>query len=138
MQASSFGWEKCGHGLTSRPLVSFVILLGLGVPYLLAPFTSAIVLLGLFAGPTLGGCLFLVMLLIWLLLMLVLCGELLLRGAGQEVHWVSGSGPGRKRIRLYRKTPAHLAGFMVLSRPWGWKRLRHVRHFRVSIPDPKG
>ena len=28
-------------------------------------------------------------------------------GAGHEVHWVSGSGPGRKRIRLNRKTPAH-------------------------------
>ena len=24
----------------------------------------------------------------------------------REVHWVSGSGPGRKRIRLNRKTPA--------------------------------
>ena len=26
-------------------------------------------------------------------------------GADQEVHWVSGSGPGRKRIRLNRKKP---------------------------------
>ena len=23
----------------------------------------------------------------------------------EEVHWVSGSGPGRKRIRLNRNTP---------------------------------
>ena len=57
---------------------SFVILLDLGVLYLLALFSSRIVLLGLLAGPPLGGCLFLVMLLIWLLLMLVLCGRLLL------------------------------------------------------------
>ena len=26
--------------------------------------------------------------------------------AADEVSWVSGSGPGRKRIRLNRKTPA--------------------------------
>ena len=25
--------------------------------------------------------------------------------SGREVHWVSGSGPGRKRIRLNRKRP---------------------------------
>ena len=36
-------------------------------------------------------------------------------GRGDEVpdlgvHWVSRSGPGRKRIRLNRKTPAHLMG----------------------------
>ena len=29
--------------------------------------------------------------------------EVLVDGAGLEVHWVSGSGPGRKRIRLNRK-----------------------------------
>ena len=38
-------------------------------------------------------------------------------GALQAVHWVSGSGPRRKRIRLNRKTPVHFAGFMVQSRP---------------------
>ena len=31
--------------------------------------------------------------------------------AADEVSWVRCSGPGRKRIRLNRKTPAHLAGF---------------------------
>ena len=45
---------------------------------------------------------------------------------GQEVHWVSGFGPGRKRIRLNRKTPAHLVGLLIHSRPRVWKRLRHV------------
>ena len=34
-----------------------------------------------------------------------------------EVHWVSGSGPGRKRIRLNRKPAAHLVGFVVQSWP---------------------
>ena len=58
--------------------------------------------------------------------------EAIVDGAGHEVLWVSGSGPGRKRIRLNRKTPAHFAGFMVQSRPRVWKRLRHVG---VSIPD---
>ena len=46
--------------------------------------------------------------------------------SGREVHWVRSSGPGRKRIRLNRKTPAHLAGLVFQSRPWVWKRLRHV------------
>ena len=45
----------------------------------------------------------------------------------EEVHWVSGSGPGGKRIRLNRKNPAHLVGRSVIqSRPRVWKRLRHV------------
>ena len=58
-------------------------------------------------------------------------------GVGQEVHWVSGSGPGRKRIRLNRTTPAHFAGFMIHFRPRVWKRLRHVGFSSVSIPDHK-
>ena len=58
-------------------------------------------------------------------------------GARRSVHWVSGSGPGRNRIRLNRKNPAHLAGIMVQSRPRVWKRLRHVGHSSTSIPDPK-
>ena len=62
----------------------------------------------------------------------------IVEGDGHEVLWVSGSGPGRKRIRLNRKTPAHLAGFMVQSRPLVWKRLRHVGHSSVSIPYHKG
>ena len=30
--------------------------------------------------------------------------EVVAEGVGREVHWVSGSGPGRKRIRQNRKT----------------------------------
>ena len=46
---------------------------------------------------------------------------------------------GRKRIRLNRKTPAQLAGFMFQFRPQVWKRLRHVglSSVSVSIPDHK-
>ena len=63
--------------------------------------------------------------------------EAIADGASQEVHWVSGSGRGLKRIRLNRKTPAHLAEFMVQSRPLVWKRLRHAGHSSFSIPDHK-
>ena len=41
-----------------------------------------------------------------------------------RVRPVSDSGPARKRFRLNRKTPAHLAGFLTHSRPRVWKRLR--------------
>ena len=58
-------------------------------------------------------------------------------GGGTAGCWVSGSGPGRKRIRLNRKTPAHLAGIMIHSRPRVWKRLCHVGFSSVSIPDHK-
>ena len=132
------GWEKCGHGLTSRPRESASEL-----------FLDE--LLGLFRYPPRSG-------------RALLTGSLPLRycaaqfacktttwrvpvsghvarlvatyceaagGNGSEdassgVHWVSGSGPGRKRIRRNRKTPAHLAEFMIHSRPRVWKRLRHV------------
>ena len=61
-------------------------------------------------------------------------------GHGDEVpssgvHWVSGSGPGKKRIRLNRKTPAHLVGLLIHSRPRVWKRLRHVGFSGISLPD---
>ena len=58
-------------------------------------------------------------------------------GSNRGVHWVGGSGPGRKRIRLNRKTPAHLAGLAVHSRSRVWKRLRDGGLSFVSIPDPK-
>ena len=58
-------------------------------------------------------------------------------GARRAVHWVSGSGSGRKGIGLNRKTPAHLAGFMVHSRPRVWMRLRYVVHSSSSVLDSK-
>ena len=45
---------------------------------------------------------------------------------GLGVHRVNGSGPVRKRVRLNRKTLAHLEGLLIHSRPRVWKRLRHV------------
>ena len=64
-------------------------------------------------------------------------------GNGSEVsssgvHWVSGSGPGRKRIRLNRKTPAHLVELLIHSRPRVWTRLRHVGFSCISMPDHTG
>ena len=56
---------------------------------------------------------------------------------GRDVYWVSGSGSGRKRIRLNRKTPAHLAGYMTHSRPGVWKRLSHGVLLQFSDSDHK-
>ena len=58
-------------------------------------------------------------------------GEVLRLG----VHRVSGSGPVRKRFRLNRKTPAHLAGLLIHTRPRVWKRLRPVGFSGISMPD---
>ena len=53
------------------------------------------------------------------------------------VCWVSASGPGRKRIRLIRKTPAHLVGYLTHSRPKVWKRLSHVGFHQFLDSDHK-
>ena len=53
----------------------------------------------------------------------------------QRVHFVGGSGPARKRIRLNRKTPARLVGLGIHSRPRLWKRLCHVGLSGISTPD---
>ena len=55
----------------------------------------------------------------------------------RDVSWISGSGSGRKRIRLNRKTPAHLVGFMTHSRSRVWKRLRHGVLHQISDSDHK-
>ena len=92
-------------------LVSFVILLGLGraclagtlpLRYCAARFACTTPTCQL---PVSGHVVDLVIDAVW---------EGIVDGAGQEVHWVSGSGSGRKRIRLNRKTPAHLAGFNLV------------------------
>ena len=65
-------------------------------------------------------------------------GQGVVLAAGRrEVFWVRNSGMGRKRIRLNRKTPAHLAGLAVQSRPRVWKRLHPVDFFGDSFPDHK-
>ena len=104
------GWEKSGHGLTSRPRESasepfLDELLGLfryppgSVRALLAGTLSLRFCTTRFAGPP-----------TWRLpvsghvvdLVAAYAGDVredIVDGAGQEVHWVSGSGPGRTRIR---------------------------------------
>ena len=114
---------------------SFSTLLGLGVLYLLVPFPFGIVLLALPAGLLLGGHQDLVMLLGLVTAVAGVEGEVV-DFAADEVSWVSGSGSGRKRIRLNRKTPAHLVVSRVQSRPRVWKRLRHFGHSSFSLPDP--
>ena len=141
------GWEKCGHGLTSRPRESASEL-----------FLNE--LLSLFRYPPKSG-------------RALLTGTLPLRycaarfaystptwrlpasghvdrlvaahsdSAGDRgdevlglgVHRVSGSGPVRKRFRLNRKTPAHLAGLLIHSRPRVWKRLRQVGFSGIFLLD---
>ena len=68
--------------------------------------------------------------------------EAIVDGAGQQVHWVSGSGPGDgKRIRLNRKKLLHTSlGFLFSISSHGfWKEVcNHVGTFPVfSIPDHK-
>ena len=53
----------------------------------------------------------------------------------EEVHWVGGSGPGRKRIRQNRANFAHLEGLVVRFRPRVWKRLRHLNTQSVVSYD---
>ena len=110
------GWEKSGHGLTSPTRESASELF---LNELLGPGSGRALLAGT--------------------LPLRYCAA---RFAGKTPTWrfpvwVSGSGPGRKRIRLNRKTPAHLAGLIVQSRQRVWKRLNHVGTIYVSIPDRK-
>ena len=143
------GWEKCGHGRTSRPRESAS-----------EPFLDE--LLFLFRYPVGSGRALLAGTLpLWYCAARFACrtptwrlpesghvtglvtavvealGDAVVGCAVHEVSWVRNSGPGRKRIRLNRKTPAHLVVSMVRSRPRVWKRLRHVGHSSFSLPDPK-
>ena len=120
------GWEKCGHGLTSRPWESAsepflnefldlsnsspgsarALLAGtLPLRYCAARFACRSPTWRLHASGHVTGLVTSVV---------GVEGEFV----DCEVSWVSGSGPGRKRIRLNRKTPAHL---VVL-----WFNLVHV------------
>ena len=82
---------------------SFSVLHCLGVLYLLVLFPFNVVLLDLLAGPPLGGCRILVMLLSVITAEVGVVGEAVVGCAAHQVSCVSGSGPGRKRIRLNRK-----------------------------------
>ena len=149
------GWEKCSHGLTSRPretssvwfLDELLVLFGypaasgadllagtLPLRYFSESFARRVPtwrlpgdgnVAGFFAS---GG--------------LVRGGSSALSAAlgGAGVCLASGSGGGVKRVRLYRKTPAHLArqgipGVQVRSRVW--KRLRSPQDSASGLPGAK-
>ena len=60
---------------------------------------------------------------------------------GGGVNWISGPGGGVKRVRLNRKTPAHLVRHGILGiqpRPRVWKRLRVQDHLCGDYADAKG
>ena len=122
------GWEKCGHGLTSR-CSSFGTLLDLAVRCLLVRCPLSTALYGLLVRSLVGDCQYLDML---ACLVTAESGVAEVDGVGvggDGVCWVSGSGPGWKTLRLHRNPPSHLAGFSgAQSRPRVWKRLRHVGH----------
>ena len=111
-----FGWEKCGHGLTSRPHESAselflnellglfcyppgsgrALLAGtLPLRYFAARFTCRTPTWRL---PVSGHVVDLVIAVVGV------AGEACVDDAADEVLWVTGSGPGRKRIRLNRRT----------------------------------
>ena len=123
------GWERCSHGLTSRPHESA------SEPFLID-------LLGLIRYPPGSGrashagtlplrycaARFACRTPTWLLPVSGHVDDLVTASVGavreafvddtrQGVHWFSVSGPGRKRIRLNGETPAHFAGFINQSRP---------------------
>ena len=136
------GWEKCGHGLTSRPResASELFLNELLTLFRYPPKSGRALLNGTLplrycaarfahSTPT------------W---RLPVSGQV--RGLlaaypdhagdleGEVVHLGvfrgSRSGFCGKQFRLNRKTPAHLVKGMVQSRPRTWKRLHHVGVFR--------
>ena len=140
------GWERCGHGLTSRPRESASEL-----------FLNE--LLSLFRYPSKSGralhhgtlplrycaARFAHSTPTWRLPASGQVSRLIAdnyEGAGScraEVMdlrlRVSWSGPFRRRFRLNRKTTAHLAGLLIHSRPRVWKRLRQDDFSGSSLPD---
>ena len=135
------GWERCSHGLTSRPRESAS-----------APFLDQLLLLFHYpsgsSSALLAGTLplrycsfkFAAKTPFWVLPVpghvsgLVTVHDQAAAVGGAEVaNRVSGSR--RKRFRLNRKTPARLVGLLIHSRPRVWKRMRHVGFSGISMPD---
>ena len=143
------GWERCSHGLTSRPQesASGLLLDQLLLPFHYPPRSSG----ALFAGTLpLRYCsaTFASKTPFWALPVpghvaglvtdevraaRVSRAEVVRRG----VEFVGVSGSGRKRIRLNRKTPAHLVGYCMHARPRVWKRLHFSGFTGVSSVDCK-
>ena len=146
------GWEECGHGLSSRPrettsepflnellrLFDYppgsarALLAGtLPLRYCAARFASRAPTWRL---PVPGHVVGLVTAHVGAV------REAIVDGASREVHRVSGSGPGRERIRLNRKSPAHLVGSLnklmrgqlLLKTGSGWVNSLGVLQAHVS------
>ena len=149
------GWGKCSHGLTSRPretssvwfLDELLVLFGyrassgvdllagtLPLRYFSESFARRIPTWRL---PESGN-----------VASFLASGELVRGGpgalsaalGGAGVCLARGSGGGVKRVRLYRKTPAHLArrGISgVQVRPRVWKRLRDPQGSDSGLPGAK-
>ena len=149
------GWGKCSHGLTSRPretssvwfLDELLVLFGypsasgasllagtLPLRFFSESFARRIPTWRLPEGGNVPSFL--------ASRGLVWGGPSALSSAlgGAGVYLGSGSGGGVKRVRLYRKTPAHLARQGVpgvQSRPRVWKRLRVSLGSDSSFPGAK-
>ena len=141
------GWEKCGHGLSSRPResASELFLNELLTLFRYPPKSGRALLNGTlplrycasrFAHRTPT----------WRLPVsgqvrgLIAAfsdhaGDLEVEVVHLGVFRGSTSGFYEKRFRLNRKTPAHLVQGMVQSRPRTWKRLHHVGFSGPSLPD---
>ena len=134
------GWERCSHGLTSRPRESalfwinfcscFSILQGLLVRCLLGLFLFGTVLLGLLVEFLFG--LYQFGHVAW---MITVEDQAALVGKAEVAGRASGFG--RRRFRLNRKTPAHLVGHCMHPRPFVWKRLHCFGYPGVSDVDCK-
>ena len=137
------GWERCCHGLTSRPRESasspFLDQLLLLFHY--PPGSSGALLAGSlplrycsskFASKTSFG-------------VLPVPGHVAgLVSVQDQAALVGGaevsrrvSGLGRIRFRLYKKTPAHLVGHFVHARPRVWRRLHSIGYPGASNVDCK-
>ena len=141
------GWERCSHGLTSRPQESAS-----------APFLDQLLLLFHYpprsSGALLAGTLplrycsakFASKTPFWALpvpgsvaglltdrVQAAHIGEAVVVRRGVGFGGISGSG--RKRFRLNRKTPAHLVGHSMHARPRVWKRLHFSGYTGLSRVD---
>ena len=149
------GWEKCNHGLTSRPretsdvwfLDELLVLFGypsgsgasllagtLPLRFFAESFACRIPTWRLPEGGNVASFL--------ASRGLVWGGHNALSSAlgGASVYPGSGSGGGAKRVRLYRKAPAHLARQGVSGvqvRPRVWKRLGDPLGSDSSFPGAK-
>ena len=129
------GWGDCGHGLTSRPRESASELFLSGLSSLFLSGTLPLRYCAArfaYSTPTwrlpVSGHVDR-----WIAAHSDAAGDC--RGEVVRVHPVTGSRPLRKRYRQNRKTPAHLAGVLIHSRPLVWKRLRHDGFSGLSMPD---